>query len=90
MGKEINKKKRGVYMNPFDDFDLDMVKITNAKQGLRSCDDPLNGSTSGSSVIQTFTCHSACVCLTDITDCPSACNACSEDPKCQTLEGRCE
>ena len=78
-------------MNPFDDFDLDMVKITNAKQGLRSCDDPLNGSTS--SIIATLSCtcgSCSCTCPTNVTACPSACNPCSEDPKCQTLEGRCE
>ena len=78
-------------MNLFDDFDLDIVKITNEKQGLRSCDDPLNGSSTGPIGSTSCVCYSHDTCPnTEITMRPSECNNCSEDPKCQTLEGRCE
>lgn len=76
-------------MNPFDDFDLDMVKITNAKRGLRSCD----GSSGGpiSSILCSDSCNTcSCPNTSAVTMCISQCKSCSEDPKCQTLEGRCE
>ena len=79
-------------MNPFDDFDLDLVKITREVSAPRSCDDPLNGSGSGTSgPIATLSCTCAsctCTCPTEVTA-QSACDPCSADPKCQTLEGRC-
>ncbi len=59
-------------MNPFNDFELDMVKITTERVENRSCDDPLNGSSSGSSV-STITLSCSCVCPTDNTLCITAC-----------------
>lgn len=78
-------------MNLFDDFDLDIVKITNAKLSPRSCDDPLNGSGGTSGYFPTITCATSCnpPCPSDFT-CPSVDICPSQDPKCQTLEGRCE
>lgn len=67
-------------MNPFNDFELDMVKITNEKMENRSCDDPLNGSTSGSSVSTvgpTFSCTVSCSCL-----CPSENTLCATNCAC--------
>ena len=82
-------------MNPFDDFELDIKKISKSNFSPRMCDDPLNGSggggTSGPMGSLSCTCAScSCVCITEYTACASHCNPCSEDPKCQSLEGRCE
>jgi len=77
-------------LNLFDDFDLDIVKIANAKGGPRSCDNPDDGS--GGSIIATVSCPlQSCFCPepTEVTECPSACAACSDTPICQSLEGRC-
>ena len=79
-------------MNPFDDFDLDLVKITREVSAPRSCDDPLNGSGSGTSdPMPTISCFTSCnpPCPSELT-CPSEDRCPSQDPKCQTLEGRCE
>lgn len=82
-------------MNPFDEFDLDIVKIMNT--GKRSTDcgtgEGSSGGATPSGPIGSLSCTCAsctCTCPTNVTACPSACNPCSEDPKCQTLEGRCE
>lgn len=79
-------------MNPFDEFDLDMVKITNANLGVNPLNEPdTSGSGTSSGPIATITCFTSCTppCPSDLT-CPSVDRCPSQDPKCQTLEGRCE
>lgn len=50
-------------MNLFDDFNLDIVKITKSSGGINplACDDPDNGSSGGGG---SFSCISDCVCHT--------------------------
>lgn len=77
-------------MNPFDDFDLDIVKIMNTGKRSTDCGELTFGSGSGG-YLPTITCFTSCdpPCPSDLT-CPSVDRCPSQDPKCQTLEGRCE
>lgn len=80
-------------MNPFDDFELDIKKISKSNFSPRMCDDPLNGSGGGgtSGPMATITCFTSCTppCPSELT-CSSVDRCPSVDPKCQSLEGRCE